>query len=173
MEQLKRKELKKLLKEKFEHDFEVVVILENIQYARNVAEIFRICDAAAVKQIYLTGISQQPPFGTDLQKVSRKKELRVPWKYMNDLTKTISTLKTQGYQIIALELTDSAQLLNEFTKTNQKRKLAVIVGNEGYGVTRTALKFADESIMIPMYGKGASLNVSVSLAVFLYSLLLS
>lgn len=173
MEQLKRKELKKLLKEKFEHEFEIVVILENIQYARNVAEIFRIGDASGVKQMYLTGITHQPPFGLDLQKVSRKKELRVPWKYFSDLNKTIASLKEEGYQVIALELTDSAKLLNEFSRTNKKTKIAVIIGNEAYGVTRKALKFADESIMIPMYGKGASMNVSVSLAVFLYSLILS
>ena len=56
MKPLLKKEIKKLFKE-YKQNIDFVLIAENIQYARNVAELFRIADALKVKKIFLTGIS--------------------------------------------------------------------------------------------------------------------
>ncbi len=50
-----------------------------------------------------------------------------------------------------------------------KTKICFIAGSEVYGVTRQTLEKIDLSVYIPMFGKGASLNVSSSVAVVLYS----
>jgi tRNA G18 (ribose-2'-O)-methylase SpoU len=173
MSQLFGIKLKRFLKHRYEHDFELVVILENVQYARNVAESFRISDALKVSKIILTGISQQPPFGKDLVKVSRAKEKSIPWEYEETSGKAISKLKKKGFTVVAVELTEAALDLPEFLGGLQSKKIAVIVGNEGYGIVKSTLALVDNEVILPMFGKGASLNVSVSLAVFLYTLILS
>ncbi len=173
MSQLFGIKLKRFLKHRYEHDFELVVVLENIQYARNVAESFRISDAVKVSRIVLTGISQQPPFGKDLQKVSRSKERSIPWEYADTTAKAITKLKKQGFTVVAVELTENAMDMPEFLGRLHSKKIAVIVGNEGYGIVKSTLSLVDNQVILPMFGKGASLNVSVSLAVFLYTLILS
>ena len=163
------KNLKKFLKNRYNHDFEIVLILENIQYARNVAEIFRIADAVKVRKIYLTGISHTPPFGKDLIKVSRSKEKSIEWEYKENINDIYKRLKRDSFDVIALELHEKSLEINEYLNTiKDKRKIAIVVGNEGYGVTKKTLSLISKSVMLPMYGKGSSLNVSVSLAVLLY-----
>jgi len=48
MRQLRPKEAKKFLKKRFSHKLEIEIFLDNVQYARNVAELFRIADATTV-----------------------------------------------------------------------------------------------------------------------------
>jgi tRNA (guanosine-2'-O-)-methyltransferase len=49
--------------------------------------------------------------------------------------------------------------------------VALVLGNEDHGVTRACLALCNAAIFVPMYGKGKSLNVHVSLAVVGYYLL--
>ena len=130
-------ELKRFLKHRYSHDLDLIVILENIQYARNVAEVFRIGDATKIGRIILTGISQKPPFGKDLQKVSRTKEHSIPWEYFATTKEALTKVKQQGYLPVALEITEDATDLIEFLQETYPNKLAIIVGNEGYGITRS------------------------------------
>lgn len=169
MRQLKKTEVKKLTKE-FKRKHEIYLLLENIQYARNVASIFRTADAAGVRRIYLTGISQKPPFGKELQKASRHKETSVEWMYKETSGEVIQTLKKLGFLIIAIELTDKAVNIDELkTSLKDTTKICFVAGSEVYGVTKNTLNASDLSVYIPMYGKGASLNVSTSVGIVLYA----
>lgn len=170
MRQLRPKESKKFLKKRFSHKLEIEIFLDNVQYARNVAEFFRIADASAVKALVMYGITPTPPFGNDLQKVSRKKEFRVKWEKCDNLEKYFAKKKKEGFQILALELTDESIIIQEANDIGNK--IVLICGNEVNGISKELLKYASKSIMIPMYGKGSSLNVSVSAAVSIYYLLL-
>jgi len=171
MEQLRGIKLKRFKKQLARPNLELVLILENIQYARNVAEIFRIADAVKVKEIALTGISHTPPFGKELQKVSRTKESSVKWQSFTTTGKALQYYQRLGYQVVALELTDQAISLSEFRLTANK-KVVLLVGNETYGITKDSLAKVDKALYVPMFGKGASLNVAVSTAICLYSLIL-
>ena len=93
MYQLKTKELKKFLKRRFDHDLEIALYLDNFQYARNVGEIFRIADATKVRKVFMGGTTPTPPFGKDLQKVSRKKEDKIQWEKVTNPAKTFDKLK--------------------------------------------------------------------------------
>jgi len=166
---LQKKEIKKLNKETKQNK-EIILIVENMQYARNVAELFRVADALKVKKVYLTGISQKPPFGKDLQKVSRTKENHIPWEYTEKLHNLIIKLKKDEFNILALELTDESLPVNIYLRKKLSEKIAIIVGNEVYGITKETLSFCNESVHLPMYGKGSSLNVTVSLGILLYLL---
>lgn len=173
MKQYKNKELKKFLKGRFSHNLQIDLFLDNFQYARNVAEIFRISDATKINKIYLNGISPTPPFGKDLQKVSRKKEDKILWEKVTNYKVLFDKLTNQGYSIIALELTDESELINEFDYSKINDKVLIVAGNEVNGINKSILNSISKSIMIPMYGKGASLNVSVSTAILIYYLILN
>lgn len=169
MNQLNKKEVKKLFKED-KRDKEIALILEDIQYARNVATIFRTCDAAGVRRLYLTGITTTPPFGKDLKKASRNKEKSIEWIYKEESGKTIANLKKQGYKIIAIELTDKGFTNLELaSKIKSLDKVCFIAGNEVHGVKKSTLEKCDASVYLPMYGRGGSLNVGVSIGAILYS----
>jgi len=170
MKQLRGKEIKKYFKNnKPKRDFNIVVVLENIQYAKNVANIFRTSESAGVKKIYLTGISHHPPFGKDLKKVSRGSENEVKYEIAKSTLDIIPSLKSEGYHILAIEITDEGILLPDLKNyLKDKKKVCFIAGNEDSGVNRTTLEKCDNSVIIPMYGKNLSLNVNVSVGVVLF-----
>ncbi len=169
MRQLRKKEIKKLMKVE-KRESEIYLILENIQYARNVASIFRTADAAGIKRLYLTGISQKPPFGKELKKASRNKEESVEWFYKNTTGEVLQTLKKLGFYIVGIELTDESKSINELNDfLKDKNKVCFIAGSEVYGITNSTLEKCDLTVHIPMYGKGASLNVGTSIGIVLYS----
>lgn len=170
MRQLNKKEVKRKYKEFPKRAKEIVVVLENIEYARNVASIFRTAEAAGVKKMYLTGISKVPPFGKELRQVSRNKEASLPWEYKENTTEVINRLKKEGYIICAIELTDSSVTLSKLSDALRgKEKVAFIAGSEVFGTKKATLEHCDIGVEIPMFGKMASLNVSVSVGVVLFS----
>lgn len=169
MEHLNKKEIKNFFKGvKRKHN--IVLLLENIQYAKNVASVFRTADAAGVKHIYLTGISHKPPFGKELSKVSRQKHKSMQWEYKETSEKVIKKLRKDGFYIVAVELTDDAKNYTELPRLlSDKENVCLLLGNEVYGVVNKTLGLCDSAVYVPMFGKGASLNVSVTAGIILYS----
>jgi 23S rRNA (guanosine2251-2'-O)-methyltransferase len=167
MKQLIGIELKRFVRKMPKHNKEIVLIAENIQYAMNVGSLFRLMDAVKITKLFLTGISKRPPNKT-ISDVGRNKHKVVNWEYVNNTEDVIKKVKSEGYEIIALEITDESIL---YTNIKQANKIAVVIGNETYGIVKSTLALCDKSVYIPMYGKGKSLNVHVSAAVFLYYLI--
>lgn len=170
MKQLTKKEIKKFFKNQIHRKHEIVLLLENIQYEKNLASIFRTAEAAGVKKIYLTGITPQPPFKENVEHVSRSKEKLLDWQYEPNSYFVLQNLKKEGFIRIAVELTNSAMPLHklkEIAKANAK--ICLVFGSEMHGITKDCLRNCDDSVFIPMYGKGASLNVAVCAGIVLYS----
>lgn len=141
------------------HD--ITVILQSVEYPVNVGSIFRIADAIQVEELILTGITPLPPNPT-IAKVGRNKHRRVRWRYEKEVNKPIAELKDRGYRIFALEIAEGAK---PYYEIDWPVKTCLIVGHEDHGVTRATLALCDDAVFIPMWGKGASLNVHVAFAV--------
>jgi 23S rRNA (guanosine2251-2'-O)-methyltransferase len=146
---------------------ELAVVCQSVAYPVNVGSIFRIADALNLAQLVLTGITPTPPHPT-VSKVGRDKDLRVPWRYVERPEDALADLRTQGFWLAALEITDECR---PYYAVDYPRRVALVLGNEDHGVTRSCLAMCDATIFVPMYGKGKSLNVHVSLAVVGYHLL--
>lgn len=144
------------------HD--LTVILQSVEYPVNVGSIFRIADAIKIEELILTGITPSPPNPTII-KVGRNKHRRVRWRYEKEANEPIAELKDRGYRIFALETTEGAK---PYYEIDWPAKTALIVGHEDHGVTRATLALCDDAVFIPMWGKGASLNVHVALAVVVF-----
>ena len=146
---------------------EMVVVCQSVGYPVNVGSVFRIADALDVKEVVLTGITPTPPHPT-ISKVGRDKDRRVPWRYVARPEDALKELRAQSFWVAALELTDECQ---PYYAVDYPQRVALVLGNEDHGVTRACLDLCDAAIYVPMYGKGHSLNVHVSLAVVGYHLL--
>ncbi len=145
----------------------VHIICDNIRSLYNVGSIFRTADALGVEKIWLTGITGTPE-QTGLKKVSLGAEDSVAWEKVSQGWRVIDKLKKQGFQIVALELTDNSRDVKLF---KPKFPLALIVGNEVSGVSSNLLTRSDEVVHIPMRGIKESLNVSVAFGIAVYKIL--
>lgn len=155
-------------------EIELYLILDNIRSVYNVGSIFRTAETIGVNKILCLGTTPTPHdrFGNkrkDLSKVALGAEEMVAWEYYEKTKDLIKTLKKEKFKIIALEQDERAIDYRE-VKTDSE-KVAIIVGNELGGVSKELLEIADIIAEIPMKGKKESLNVSVAVGVFLYSLL--
>lgn len=167
MRQLRGKPLNDFLKQVRRPPVDLVFLLQDVQDPVNVGSAFRIADACKVSELILTGISTRPPHPL-IKKVGRGRDRRVPWRYVEEATDAIAELRQDGYGICALEITGDSTL---YCQTEYPDRLCLVVGHEDHGVTNRTLAACDMSAFIPMYGKGASLNVHVSLGVAAYHIL--
>lgn len=141
-----------------------VLVIPNIRSGHNVGAMFRTADGAGVDKIYLTGYTPCPPH-PQVDKVSLGAEKSVSWQYFKQAGRLLKQLKKEGYNIVALEHTKTSK---DIFRWKPKFPIALIVGNEKTGVTKSLLKYCDEAVEIPMKGKKTSLNVSVAAGIAIY-----
>ena len=147
---------------------EIIVVLDNIRSMHNIGSIFRTCDAMGNCSIFLCGICGQPP-SKEIHKTALGATDSVSWKYFNTTEEALHELKKNNYKIVAIEQTKKSVSLKKF-KTN-KRKIALIFGNEVKGVSKTAINLSEICLEINQYGVKQSMNVSVVAGVILWTIL--
>lgn len=158
----------------------IVVIAHNIRSTHNVGSFFRTCDGFGVTKLYLTGYTPYPELPQDsrlphirqkltsqIHKTGLGAENVVPFEYTEHPDEIVARLKSEGYDVVALEQASNSILLPNYKAPD---KIALLLGEEVHGITAALLAQADEIIEIPMHGRKESFNVSVSLGVALYAL---
>lgn len=142
------------------------LILENIYDTYNVGGIFRLADALAIEKVFLCGEMEIPPHHK-IAKASIGTYKIVPWEYKNSAEEAIVQLKKEqkNIQIVAIEQAENSQL---YTQIAFQPPMALILGNETYGVLPETLALCDHIAEIPMWGINKSLNVIVSGAIVGY-----
>src|SRR5512133_2890803 len=138
----------------------IVVILDNIRSCHNIGSVFRTSDALLIEKILLCGISATPP-DKEIRKTALGAENTVAWEYHSDTLEAVSTLKAQGYTVIAIEQVEKSISLSDYHHSGNS-KLALIFGNEVKGVRQEVVDQCDLAIEIPQYGTKHSFNISVS-----------
>lgn len=161
MKPLRGTELKRFLKAQERPARALTLVLCDVEDPVNVGSAFRIADAADVTELVLTGITPSPPHKL-IDKVGRGKDKRVKWRHVADVAEALKGLRNEGWTVIAVELTEDAVSYADYA---WPERTCLVVGHEDHGVTQKALAHTDARVFIPMYGKGASLNVHVALAV--------
>jgi 23S rRNA (guanosine2251-2'-O)-methyltransferase len=154
---------------------EIVLMLCNIRSVYNVGAIFRTADAIGVTKIILGGYTPAPVdrFGrkrNDLAKAALGAEYSVPWTTEKNFKKFIKQAKEVDFYVVAVEQAAGSIDYKKFKLPENKRVL-IILGNETRGLGKSALKYADCVVEIPMRGKKESLNVSVAAGIILFRLL--
>lgn len=156
---------------------ELFLILHNVRSAYNVGAVFRTADGAGVGKIYICGYSPCPVTGRKIYKTPAEKmiektalgaEKNIPWEKCKNISRLLGKLKKEKIKIIALE---QAKNSVDLKKLKPKFPLALILGNEVKGISKTILKKCDKVVSIPMRGQKESLNVSVAAGIAMYEIL--
>lgn len=143
--------------------FPTLLLLDGLEDPRNFGAILRTAEATAVagviipkkRSVTVTDVVKQTSTGaSDL----------IPICTVSNLNQTIALLKQNNFWIIGLE----ADGESKYTTVDYKLPTALVVGSEGFGLSRLTRENCDVVVSIPMLGQISSLNVSVATAIILY-----
>lgn len=142
---------------------DIVVVLEDIYDPHNAAAIFRTCDAYGIQNAYLIFETVEPYDPKNVGKSSSATANKwLDFKIFESTKECLEELKKEGYAIVSTLLDREANDLYEF---KWPKKIALLVGNEHAGLSKTAAELSDHKVYIPMQGMVQSLNVSVATAI--------
>ncbi len=155
---------------------ETVVVLENVVDPTNVGSIFRSVGAIGADAVLVTERCSDPFYRRAIR-VSMGTVLQVPWTRIPSWGPSRVMLAEAGFHIVALALTDDAVSLREFAAeqalfaaAGRPRRVALVLGTEGAGLTPEAIEAADTVVQIPMKHGIDSLNVAAASAVAIWAL---
>lgn len=171
MQKLKNEELNRLSPEAFKNAEKtpIVLVLDNIRSLHNVGSAFRTADAFLIEKIYLCGVTGTPP-NKEIEKTALGATNSVEWVYVKNTMDAVNELKAKEYKIYSIEQANESVKLHVF-ETDKTKPLALVFGNEVYGVDQEIVDVSDAVVEIPQLGTKHSLNVSVSLGIVLWELM--
>lgn len=153
--------IEKNVNKEIDYNNNLFLLLDEIQDPGNIGTILRTADSVGLNQIIVSKNSADI-FNPKVVRSTMGAIFRVSVIYC-DLEKEIKELKEQGFRILATDLKGAKSIYDtDFNKS------AIVIGNEGNGVSKSILDLADERIIIPMKGKTESLNASVATGIILY-----
>jgi TrmH family RNA methyltransferase len=142
---------------------ELFLILDNIQDPGNMGTILRTADSIGLTQIIVPK-GNADPYNPKVVRSTMGAIFRVNVIEVLNLAEAVKIMKKQGIKIYASDLDGAVSIYD----VNYK-KSAIVIGNEGNGVSQEILKLADKRIKIPMPGKTESLNAAVATGIILYN----
>ena len=141
------------------------VICVGVVDPANLGGIIRCASAFGVDCLLLDETCTDP-FARRVLRVSMGTALRVPVARTHDVCGDLTALqRSHGFELNALVLDESAESL---ASVKRPHRLALLVGNEGYGLTPDTIACCDRRVTIPMQPHTDSLNAVVATGVALY-----
>ncbi|MBE6156151.1 MAG: 23S rRNA (guanosine(2251)-2'-O)-methyltransferase RlmB [Firmicutes bacterium] len=145
-------------------DSDFVVILDHLEDPHNFGAIIRTCECAGIKDIIIPK-DRSVTVNETVVKVSVGAIEHVKIIMVSNLVNAINKLKDMNYFIYAADMGGE----NYQTITYPKKK-ALIIGNEGKGISRIVEENSDFIVSIPMKGSINSLNASTSAGILIYGM---
>jgi tRNA G18 (ribose-2'-O)-methylase SpoU len=146
-----------------------VLVLDNVRSQHNIGSAFRTCDAFRLEKICLCGITATPPT-PEIHKAALGAEFSVDWEHFVTAVEAVQKLREAGYVIVSVEQAEGSTMLQDFIPAPGKR-YALVFGNEVKGVAQEVVDASDHCLEIPQFGTKHSLNVSVSIGIVLWNLI--
>jgi len=141
---------------------DLTVLMDNVHKPHNVSAIIRTLDAVGILDLH--AVSPDSDFrARHVSASGAERWVRVITH--RDHRQAATELRELGMQIIAA---DPHQGAVDFRSIDYRRPTALLLGSELDGLSREGAAQADRSVVIPMLGAVASLNVSVAAAVILF-----
>jgi tRNA G18 (ribose-2'-O)-methylase SpoU len=147
----------------------VIVALERVANADNVGGVFRSAAAFGASGVLLDPVSTDPLYRKAIR-TSMGAALQVPFARAEPWPQVLRDLRGRGFAVIAMTPAPSASSLREVAAALAGRKVAVVLGHEGDGLTAAALAACELQARIPIEGDVDSLNVAAAAAIALYEL---
>mgnify|MGYP005775338403 FL=1 len=140
-----------------------IVILDGIEDVHNLGSIIRTAETAGVHGIILPK-RRSALVNSTVSKVSAGAVEYMKIARVNNLAQTIQKLKEQGIWVCGTDM--SAPV--DYDEQDLKGPIAIVIGSEGFGMSRLMKESCDFLVKIPMQGKITSLNASVSAGIVIY-----
>lgn len=143
----------------------LLLMLDGLEDPHNLGAILRTCDAIEVDGVII-GKNRSVGLSATVAKVSTGAIDHVKVAQVTNLTRTLDELKKQGFWVVGCDLDQS----QDYRAIDYNMPLVVVIGSEGFGISRLVKKHCDMNVVLPMTGHVTSLNASVASAVILYQI---
>lgn len=144
------------------------LILDGIEDPHNLGAMLRSCDAFGVDGVIMKKRGEVP-LNSTVARVSTGAINYVKVATVANLTQAAEALKKNGFWIVSSD----GEATQSYDEVDYKCPIALVVGSEGFGISRLLLEHSDFIIKIPMVGHVNSLNASVSAAILISQISLS
>lgn len=151
-------------KEREEDPF--IVILDEIEDPHNLGAIIRSCETAGVHGVIIPK-RRSASINSTVYKSSAGACNYLKVAKVTNINRTIDELKEKNIFVYGTD----GDAKSYYNKTNLTGPIAIVIGNEGKGISMQVKKNCDDLIKIPMRGKITSLNASNACAVVCYEVL--
>lgn len=151
-------------KQKNEKEF--ILILDGIEDPHNLGSIIRTAETAGVHGIIIPK-RRAASVNSTVNKVSAGAVEHMKIARVNNINETIKYLKENGIWICGTDMDTNTEYYNQ----DLTGPIAIVIGSEGFGMSRLVKENCDFLVKIPMKGKITSLNASVSAGIVIYEAL--
>ncbi len=149
----------------------VTVVLENIYQSQNASACIRTCECMGLQDIHIVEDTSKYQLNIRVLKGSHKwmNLQRYRAKEVNNVEACFQHLRDDGYRILVADPAEDGLSIDDLDV--RAGKIALVFGNELHGASAYSLANADKKVRIPMFGFTESLNVSVSVAISLNTIM--
>lgn len=143
---------------------DLTIVLENVFDPHNISAVMRTCDAVGIQDVYILN-NRIPPHKKWGNKSSSTASQWLTIHQFTDIEECFKEIRKKYQKVYASHLGENSV---DVYKMNLTESVALIFGNETFGVSDEIRKYADGDFIIPQVGIIKSLNISVACAVTLY-----
>ena len=140
----------------------LIVILDHIEDPHNFGAIIRTCEAAGVDGIIIPK-NRSVDVTSTVIRTSVGASKYVPIVQITNLSSTMKELKKKGFWIVGTDMDGTS-----YEKIDYTGNMCIVIGSEGFGMSRIVKENCDFVATIPMNGKINSLNASVAAGIVIY-----
>jgi RNA methyltransferase, TrmH family len=140
------------------------LLLDAVQDPGNIGTMIRTADAAGIDAVIL-GKGTVDLYNPKVLRSAQGSHFHIDI-LTGDLKDWIGKLKSKGIPVYGTALEGASS----FKEAEPSQAFALLMGNEGNGVSKELLGLTDQNLYIPIYGKSESLNVAVAAGILLYYL---
>lgn len=141
-----------------------VIILDGLEDPHNMGAIMRTAECAGAHGVIVAKRRAAGITGT-VAKASAGAVEYLPCARVANIARTVDMLKEQGLWIYACDMDGDT-----YYKADMKGPMALVIGNEGSGISRLVKSKCDFVVSIPMRGRISSLNASSAAAILMYEI---
>lgn len=142
-----------------------IIICDEIEDPHNLGAIIRTAETSGADGIIIPK-RRSAGLNATVHKTSAGAASYVPVARVSNLAAAIDELKENGVWIYGADASGS-----DYTSTDLTGSCALVIGSEGFGISRLIQKKCDFMLKLPMLGKINSLNASVAAGIFMYEVL--
>jgi TrmH family RNA methyltransferase len=143
---------------------EKLLLIDAVQDPGNIGTMIRTADAAGIDAVIL-GEGCADLYNPKVVRSTQGSLFHMP-VIKGNLSEIIDELKQIGTPVYGTALEGASP----FEEVEKSSRFALLVGNEGQGVSKELLEKTTKNLYIPIYGKSESLNVGIAAGILMYHL---